>query len=254
MRLRIEPVTRTARRIGPLQLAAVEVAAADGGQLGLNLAPQVRSNWCWSAVTCAIAAFYGDTSWRQDSLAWRILAIDQLRPNCEPPPALMQEEQYNQQASLERTLRYVNCLAGWSSGRPPFRRLMRELDEGRPLAVAIRWHSGQQHYVLVDGYCRTRRTISVADPQCGRATVTFDDFPQHYRHGGEWMETYWTHHPYKAQGRQTGESEDEQLRHCTGTRRRHAESSNEQTVRQQPGQAETLSGDGADRPGRHQER
>jgi hypothetical protein len=209
MKLRIEPVTRTARRIGPFQPSVAAALAADGCRLEINLEPQARSNWCWSAVTCAIAAYYGDGCWSQDSLAWRILAIDQFQPDSDPPPSLMREEKYNQQAALEHALRYVNCLAGWSSGRPPFRRLMRELDEGRPLALAIRWHSGQQHYVLLDGYCRTRRTITIADPQCGRCTVAFDDFPHNYRHGGEWMETYWTHHPHRAQKRRTGESEDE---------------------------------------------
>lgn len=208
MKLRIEPITRTAQRIGPLNRAGTPLAE-DGRQLALPLELQVRSNWCWSAVTCAIAAYYGDTSWRQDRLAWRILAIDGVQPDCDPPPALLEDDLYNQQAALERTLRYVNCLAGWSCGRPPFRRLMRELDEGRPLALAIRWHSGQQHYLLVDGYCRTQRTLSVADPQTGRSTAAFDDFPLHYRHGGEWMETYWTHHPHSAHRRCIGESEDE---------------------------------------------
>ncbi|CAM3415547.1 C39 family peptidase [Paracidovorax anthurii] len=209
MKLRIEPLARTTRRIGPVRAGALAAQASDEQQLQLALEPQLRSNWCWAAVTCAVAAHYGDTSWQQDTLAWRILAPDDVRPDSAPPPSLLQEERFNQQAAMERTLRYVNCLAGWSSGRPPFRRLMRELEEGRPMAVAIRWQAGPQHYVLVDGYCRTRRAISVADPQCGRALVDFDDFPQHYRHGGEWMETYWTHSPRSTHPTCKGELEHE---------------------------------------------
>lgn len=209
MRMRIEPLARTTQRIGPVDPPPGSPSAADGCALDIALEAQRRSNWCWAAVTCAVAAHYGDRSWQQDRLAWRILAADGVRHDQPPPPALLQEERYNQQAAMERTLRYVNCLAGWSSGRPPFRRLMRELDEGRPLAVAVRWHSGSQHYLLVDGYCRTLRTILIADPQCGRAVVDFDDFPRHYRHGGEWMETYWTHNPRSAMPTTQGEVEHE---------------------------------------------
>jgi hypothetical protein len=208
MRLRIEPVTRTARRIGPLS-GDDPPAGGDGRDLRLKAESQVRGNWCWSAVGCAIAAHYRDGSWTQAKLAWRILAIDEVRPNSEPPAALLEDERFNQQASLERTLRYVNCLAGWSSGRPPFRRLMREIDDGRPVAVAIRWPSGQQHYVIVDGYCRTARTIAIADPQTGRSIACYDDFPVKYRHGGEWTETYWTKDPYSPQRHRKGENDDE---------------------------------------------
>ncbi len=208
MRLRIEPLVRTAQRIGPLHPVAGTAPAKDGRQLDVALERQSRGNWCWSAVTCAVAAHYGDRSWTQERLAWRILAIDDVRPDQEPPRALLEDEKYNQQAALERTLRYVNCLAGWSSGRPPFRRLMRELDEGRPVAVAIRWRSGQQHYVLVDGYRRAERAITVADPQRGRSDVSFDDFPLRYRDGGDWTETYWTRSPYKMP-HQEGELHDE---------------------------------------------
>lgn len=211
MMVRIEPLARTTQRIGPIHLASLRHPFDDQQQLNLPLQPQWRGNWCWAAVTCAIAAHYGDTSWQQDTLAWRILVPDGVRPNSLPPPALLQDERYDQQAGMERTLRYVNCLAGWSSGRPPFRRLMREIDSGRPIAIAIRWHSGPQHYVLADGYCRTQRTLSVADPQCGRATVGFDDFPLHYRRGGEWMETYWTHSPRPARPTHEGEVDHEQL-------------------------------------------
>lgn len=209
MRLRIEPVTRTAQRIGPLRPSPAEPAGEQSRELNLPFAPQWRSNWCWSAVTCAIAAHYGDASWTQDGLAWRILAIDSFEADSGPPAALMEDRAYDQQASLERALRYVNCLAGWSSGRPPFRRLMREIDDDRPVAAAIRWRSGQQHYVLIDGYSRARRTLSVADPQSGRETVPFDDFPLGYRHGGEWMETYWTHPPHLTRRRHEGETHDE---------------------------------------------
>lgn len=209
MKVRIEPLVRTAHRVGPAQLGALPQAGQAGTQLALDVAPQRRSNWCWAAVTCALAAHYGDTSWRQDSLAWRILCPAQVTPNGDPPAALLDEERYNQQAPLERTLRYVNCLAAWSNGRPPFRRLMRELDAGRPLALAIRWQTGAQHYVVVDGYCRQRRTLYGADPQSGRFEAGFDDFPRHYRHGGEWMETYWTEQPARAAHK--GDPRHEQL-------------------------------------------
>lgn len=210
MKLRIEPLARTTRRVGPMPPGPWPAEGAGSRDLDLVLEPQLRANWCWAAVTCAIAAHYGDTSWQQEKLAWRILAADAASPaQGLPPPDLLELERYDQQAAMERTLRYVNCLAGWSSGRPPFRRLMREIDEGRPVAAAIRWHAGSQHYVLVDGYCRARRTISVADPQCGRATLDFDAFPLRYRHGGEWMETYWTHAPRPAHTPCKGELDHE---------------------------------------------
>ena len=202
MKLRIEPLARMAGP-GHAEVPAGELAVA----LTVALAPQQRPNWCWASVTCALAGWYGDTSWRQDTLAGRILCPHLAGS----PAALLKEERYNQQAPLERTLRYVNCLAGWSSGRPPFRRLIRELDSGRPLAIAIRWHSGAQHYVVLDGYCRQRRSVLGADPQAGRFEAGFDDFPRYYRHGGEWMETYWTHHPQQARLACQGETQHEQL-------------------------------------------
>ncbi len=189
MKLRIEPLARATGRGDPGEGAAA---------LQVALAPQARPNWCWASVTCAVAAFYGDTSWRQETLAWRMLCPDLAGCGGAAPAALLAAERYNQQAPLERTLRYVNCLAGWSCGRPPFRRLIRELEDGRPLAVAIRWRSGPQHYVVLDGFCRRRRLVYGADPQAGRFEAGFDEFPLHYRHGGEWMETYWTHQPGRA--------------------------------------------------------
>ncbi|MGW8393833.1 papain-like cysteine protease family protein [Pseudoduganella sp. HUAS MS19] len=204
MKVRIEPLARP-HGAGLAAPAPPALAQAAGVQLLVPTEAQRRPNWCWAAVTCAIAAYYGDGSWQQPALAWRILCPDQVRPNCAPPPGLLEQERYNQQAPLERSLRYVNCLAGWSSGRPPFRRLIRELDSGRPLAVAIRWRTGSQHYVLLDGYCRHGRMLYGVDPQDGRFCAGFDDFPLHYRHGGEWMETYWTQNPYLVRG----ETEDE---------------------------------------------
>ena len=205
MKLRIEPLARTTQRIGPVPVPFDSSQYPPDCELNVAMEPQWRTNWCWASVACAIAAYYGDDSWRQDVLAWRILCADQVRPNSHPPAAFLEQERYNQQAPLDRTLRYVNCLDGWSNGRPPFRRLMRELEEGRPLAVAIRWRTGSQHYVLVDGYSRQQRKIFIADPQSGRYEVNFDNFPANYRHGGEWMETYWTHNPYLACHACTGE-------------------------------------------------
>ncbi|MEI8633319.1 papain-like cysteine protease family protein [Vibrio sp. PP-XX7] len=147
-------------------------------QLDIGLEVQLRNNWRWAAVSCAIAAHYGDLSWSQESLAWRILAIDTVKANSAPPSKLLTDKKFDQQTSLEATLRYVNCLVGWSGGRPPFRRLMREIDQGRPMGVAIRWHAGTQHYVIIDGYDRTSRTISIADSQAGRDTVAYDQFPK----------------------------------------------------------------------------
>ncbi|WP_338849090.1 papain-like cysteine protease family protein [Massilia sp. W12] len=209
MKIRIEALSRTSARIGViLPPAAPQLVAQQ--QLQLELTPQLRSNWCWAAVACAVAAHYGDRSWDQCKLAWRILGDGHLPGPA--PQVLLQAAQYDAKAELAYVLRYLNCLYGVSCGRPPFRRLMREIDAGRPLCVGIAWDGGGLHYVLLDGYCRNTRQIRILDPQHGASTLQFEDFPLRYRRGGEWAQTCWTQNPYlHLPPPKPGELQDEQL-------------------------------------------
>jgi hypothetical protein len=206
MKIRIEPLSRTSARLTECH---VEYLPSGKGeyQLALSLQLQLRKNWCWAAVASSICAYYKNDNWPQLKVAWRMLD-DTFDANKPVPEKIITELSFDQRAQLEQALQQVGCLASWSGARPPFRNLMRELDAGRPLAVAIYWGTGGQHYVLIDGYDRHNRTISIKDPQIGHTIFSFDRFPQDYRDGGEWAETYWTTRPPTSGS--TGEETHEQ--------------------------------------------
>ena len=198
MKLRIEPLNRISlSTIAHYDKAedANQLKSSVSVELGVQLEQQLRKNWCWAAVACALANYYGASSgsdlWRQETLAWEILG-ESVELSKEQLDQLLTSSQFDQCAQLEQVLDRAGCLANWSSARPPFRRLMRELDAGRPLAASVGWRSGGHHYLLIDGYHRSQRTIHVLDSQTGQQQVCFDRFPQNYRAGGEWVETFWT--------------------------------------------------------------
>lgn len=194
MKLRIDPLSRASLSTAACYINIENtktVPQAISVELGVKLERQYRKNWCWAAVACALAAYYDKGLWTQEKLVWEVLG-ETVEPSEEQLHQLLTSSQFDRCAHLEQALDRVGCLANWSSARPPFRRLMRELDAGRPLAASVGWRSGGHHYLLIDGYHRSQRTIHVLDSQTGQQQVCFDRFPQNYRAGGEWVETFWT--------------------------------------------------------------
>jgi len=186
MKILIEPLDRTCH--GPESVADALEEPPHSRLLAIEWSPQQHNQWCWAAVAGTVAAYYGDASWSQERVARALMA----ESGEETDGAL------NRPAHLDKALDLVGCLANWSAARPPFRRLMRELDGGRPLALAVDWHRGGRHFLIVVGYVRGRREITIHDPREGPVTMNFDLFPKRYRDGGVWAETYWTKPPHAA--------------------------------------------------------
>lgn len=196
MKIRIEPLNRTAVRLADHVgvLGEPHLDKQFEKNLCLHFEKQNRKNWCWACVASIVSTFYGSNKWSQSRIAWKVLG-DDFNANDDVPEKVLIDTQFNQCAQLEHVLNEVGCLGSWSGARPPFRRLMRELDLSRPVGVAVTWGRGGQHYVLIEGYNRIKRTINVLDPESGRFTIAFDFFPEQFRDGGEWAETFWTIKP-----------------------------------------------------------
>ena len=145
--------------------------------LAVAVARQEKSNWCWAAIACSVARYYGIGTYRQADVA----------------AGLFDADGWNVIAPLDEALAVAGCAGYWSPGRPAFERIGAEIDAGRPLGVCIQWPTGPAHYVLITGCFRVTREIYVDDPLHGRSVQPFADFPMTY-HGLEavWRGVYWT--------------------------------------------------------------
>ena len=134
---------------------------------------QGRPNWCWAAIAAALGRYYGSSDLTQARIASQVTdAIDR-------------------EARLDSALRLTGCFGHWSPGKPLLDRIRFEVNAGRPLAARIAWNQGGGHYVLVTGYDETG-ALQIDDPATGRAVHAYVKFPDSYRTGGGWTETFWT--------------------------------------------------------------
>ncbi|KAA5831778.1 papain-like cysteine protease family protein [Saccharopolyspora hirsuta] len=150
--------------------------------LALVVERQERADWCWAAVACSVARFWGCHDWSQERVA-----------AATPRPG--QPSSGSDFARLDDALSAVGCFDHWSPGHPGFARLATEIAVGRPVGVQVQ-AADFAHFVLVIGYHRGRRELQIADPAHGPSVQPCDRFPICYPPvPGFWQGTYWTRPP-----------------------------------------------------------
>jgi hypothetical protein len=161
----------------------------DSRALALNMQHQQQSEWCWSACTCSITKFYDPAAtWTQCTLVNRAFhqatcCIDGSSKACNIP-------WYGDQALT--ITGHFNSSTGGSMQLPA---IMREINDSRPISIAIYWYRGGGHNPAIDGYDVTSPnfpTIDIQDPLFGHSTQDFGTFPHSYNGGANWGNSFLT--------------------------------------------------------------
>jgi hypothetical protein len=149
---------------------------------------QRRTAWCWAAVAMSVARFYcPDSTVTQCVIAGRALG----RSDCCDEGAVANP--CNVQLTLSTALRTVGHFAGYGPADPAVAR--RELDEGRPVGIFIRWTPTLGHFAALCGYSLSSSGVEfvVADPKYGDRPVLEEELlGGRYRGSGLWTHQYLT--------------------------------------------------------------
>jgi hypothetical protein len=156
---------------------------------------QEMPNWCWAAVTLSIFKFYEPNSnFAQCAIANYVL--NQQTCCGSPIP-----DHCNVAIDLGFAMTKCQLLANQTDGDINYQAVVSEINNNRPIGVALYWMDQQNaqggHAVVIYGY-RNHTTgpwICIADPAGGSYTmIRYDDFPLHYSGGAYWGQT-WTSRP-----------------------------------------------------------
>jgi hypothetical protein len=183
--------------------------------LKFKMYKQEQSEWCWAAVAVSVEKYFNPHSEiTQCEIATKVFKADKdLKdkipksdsPCCSERGCCADPEQCNEPAAVEDALKAIhkwrNTLdqskapegsSYLSTGTLTFDQVRREIDQGRPVCVDVRWTSGGGHSVVIRGY-RILSTgacqVEVADPLNASAVVDFVEFTKAYYGDGEWTET-----------------------------------------------------------------
>jgi hypothetical protein len=172
-------------------VTAVVPAHTDGGAskpdnpLCVKLEKQALSEWCWAAVTCAIAAFYREpTAEDQCRVATRWL----MTPCCPPGP----DRPDNPLNIPYNVITALGSNAGAQfDAQISFEDLAHEVDQGRPICCVVDWSEGRSHVLIAAGYTGDR-DLWIDDPALpGLRRYSWDLFKATYE-GGVWRRTILT--------------------------------------------------------------
>lgn len=156
--------------------------------IGVVREQQIGDNWCWAAVSVAIRNFQQPGS----PLAQCQLVMIQLGHNdcCTVPVP----QPCDQKSRLEVALANAGVAADNHSGIMSFSVLTQRLLGNRPICCAIRWSSGDFHFVQVDGFIQggpRGDEVFVNDPNNPVNRMTYDALVANYLDvGGTWQWTY----------------------------------------------------------------
>lgn len=153
---------------------------------------QQQTNWCWAAVSSAVAHFYDPaTTWTQCAVANAELG----RTDCCGAGAA---GACNVAWFLNSALTRVGHLAAFSGGTLTFAVVQAEINAGRPVCARIGWSGGGGHFVALTCWYRNLLTdsqlVRVDDPwpAYGRSTWAFATFGTAYQGTGSWTHSYRT--------------------------------------------------------------
>jgi hypothetical protein len=152
-------------------------------KLPITVHPQEKTEWCWAAVTAAIADFkLPDDGWTQCAVASSVL---EDRDCCGDPSSC------NQPAALADALRAVGLFREPERGRLQPAEVLSEISSGRPLGAHIVFPGEFRHYVLITGYLAVQPPrFWIEDPEVSEAgDYSVDEFTSRYRRNGQWDAT-----------------------------------------------------------------
>jgi hypothetical protein len=160
--------------------------------LNYNRQDQQQTNWCWAAVSGAVAAYYNaSTTWTQCAIADAELG----RSDCCGAGA---SGACNVPWYLNSALSRVGHLASFASGTLTFAIVQSEINAGRPVCARIGWSGGGGHFVALTCWYRNLLTgtqsVRVDDPwpAYGRSVWLFSAFSTAYQGSGSWTHSYRT--------------------------------------------------------------
>lgn len=177
----------------PMQIAAAaggdDAARSSGSLQGFAVPHQLQTEWCWAAVSCGVAAFYGPSQWTQCSIA-----SAELAPlNCCGSDG---SGACNQYGYLDRALARVGHFDNMTALNATFASVQTEIGGGRPLGCRIAWVGGGAHFVALGGWLTTAdgsSYVNVCDPAYGSVQKKYDDFVSAYMSTGDaWTHSYYT--------------------------------------------------------------
>ena len=179
-----------------MQMAAAAAAAggaaqASGWLQGFGVPHQLQTEWCWAAVSCGVAAFYGPSQWTQCSIA----SAERAPLDCcgsDGPGAC------NQPFSLDAPLIRVGHFDHRNDTSIAFAGVQAEINGLRPLGCRIQWAGTNNgaHFVALGGWLIAAdgsTYVNVCDPLYGTVQKKYDDFASAYVSPGDaWTHSYFT--------------------------------------------------------------
>jgi hypothetical protein len=144
---------------------------------------QEKDNWCWSALTVSVLAFYRGEKRTQCEHANRLYRDRQCCDGgeaCDLP------------TSLRDSLTDAGVLREYLQKTLSFDEVRAEVAQGRIVCARIAWDDGGYHFLAIDNAVDGARELSIKDPMFGVAVVTYDALLR-YREVGRWIESYTTH-------------------------------------------------------------
>jgi hypothetical protein len=120
-------------------------------KLALDLRKQLKSEWCWAAVTQSVDHLFRPSS---ELTQCRIVSRNFKKDCCAEPGGPPLDPGCNRPWFLHRALDNLGLLKGdFRDGPVTFAQLRDEIDAGRPVCVLISWkRSGFGHFIIIHGY------------------------------------------------------------------------------------------------------
>lgn len=181
----MQPMARVAP---PAPLDPEAGGAPQRGDLpGLAMIGQEEINWCWSAVTQAVADFLHASALSQEDIASDHAASSGKAYTCAPPNRAAVHGgtcsggacsgSCNDPHILRLILAEQGCFGATltTNAAPSFGDIQTEVNAGRPLPCRVQWNGGGGHFILVSGWdvdgAGTNR-VRVLDPAANQGGAT----------------------------------------------------------------------------------
>jgi len=146
--------------------------------LELDEQQQQQSNWCWSATTVSITAYYDPAStWTQCTLVNQAFNLTTCCQNGA-------DKSCNQPWYGDQALKITGHLNTATGGAVSLSVVTKEIRGGRPISIAIYWTGGGGHNPAIDGFDNLdplAPVIEIEDPIFGHSTQDFNTFPSTIR-------------------------------------------------------------------------
>lgn len=164
--------------------------STDAKQLSFSMQRQAQVQWAWAAVAASIAQFY-NPSQRFEQCQLASWAFGTATCCVQPGSAAC-----NRPSGLDGALAHVGHLNTVTAGGLAMDAVKAQIDKNSPIALQIRWTSGNgRDSLVITGYDTANAAeprITVQDPAYGASIVNFNGFPGNYRGGGTWDRTFTT--------------------------------------------------------------